>query len=394
MHGRAVRCTYGRVIIQVAVAERPGVIRESAHGHGERQPGMTIPDTQSPDATPTMRDVASYAQVSPITVSRALRDDPRVSPTTKAKVLTAVTALGYRRNEAARNLRLGRSDGLLGLVVANLANPFYAQLALGVESVAAAHGMRVLLGNSGEDPQQERQLAQEFASRGLDGIIAVPSGNHHAYLAPAALAGTPVVLAASPPSNIAVDAVLLDDFGGTWEAARELVGRGHTRIGFLGPSASTWTGSERFRGFCAALEEAGLIADERHIARHQRDVAAAQQAAGRLLDQPDPPTALFAANNRNTIGAYRAIRERRSAVTLAGFDDFELADMLALPLIIVAYDPRELGRQAARLLCERVRDPQRGKDMDPRQVTIPTTLIEYTVGQPTSRRDLGHYKAD
>jgi LacI family transcriptional regulator len=355
---------------------------------------MTIPDTQSPDATPTMRDVASYAQVSPITVSRTLRDDPRVSPATKAKVLTAVNALGYRPNEAARNLRLGRSHGLLGLVVANLANPFYAQLALGAESVAAAHGMRVLLGNSGEDPQQERQLAQEFASRRLDGIIVVPSGNHQAYLAPTALAGTPVVLAASPPSNIAVDAVLLDDFGGTWEATRELIGRGHTRIGFLGPSASTWTGSERFRGFCAALEEAGLTVDERHIARNQRDVQTAQQAAGRLLDQPDPPTALFAANNRNTIGAYRAIRERRSAITLAGFDDFELADMLALPLIIVAYDPRELGRQAARLLCERIEDPQRGKGMDPRQVTIPTTLIEYTAGQPTSRRDLSHHKAD
>ena len=354
---------------------------------------MTAPGESPPATNPTMRDVASYAQVSPMTVSRTLRDDPRVSPGTREKVLTAVTALGYRRNEAARNLRLGRSHGLFGLIVTNLANPFYSQLALGVESIAASHGMSVLLGNSGEDPQRERQLAQDFASRNLDGIIAVPSGNHHTYLDPATL-GMPVVLAASPPSKIAVDAVLLDDFGGTWEATRELIHRGHTRIGFLGPSASTWTGSERFRGFCAALEEAGITAEEHYLARHQLDVATAQQAAGKLLDQPDPPTALFAANNRNTIGAYRAIRERGFTTTLAGFDDFELADMLALPLIIVAYDPRELGRQAARLLCERVEDPQRGKDMQPRQVTIPTNLIEYEADEPTSRRELRHHKAD
>lgn len=324
-----------------------------------------------------MRDVASYAGVSSMTVSRALREDPRVSATTRARVLDAVDALGYRRNEVARSLRLGHSHRLLGLIITNLANPFYSQLALGVEEVAAENGMRVILGNSGEDQKREHELAHDFAARRLDGIIAVPSGNHHRHLEPATLGGTPVVLTASPGAQIGVDSVLLDDFGGTWAAIVKLIERGHTRIGFIGPAASTWTGSERFRGFCAALEEAGLSVEDRYVSRNHLDVASAERAAGNLLDQRDPPTALFAANNRNTTGAYRAIRKRRAVVSLAGFDDFELADMLSLPLIVVRYDPRELGRKAAALLCERIMDPRHGRAIPPRQIVVPTSVVEY-----------------
>src|SRR5690606_9042919 len=99
---------------------------------------------------PTMRDVAERSSVSPMTVSRVLHDDPRVSPETRRRVLKAVDELGYRRNEVARNLRLGRTSGLIGLVVTNLANPFYSQLALGVEAVAAANGLKVVLTNTDE----------------------------------------------------------------------------------------------------------------------------------------------------------------------------------------------------------------------------------------------------
>lgn len=333
-------------------------------------------------SSPTMRDVAHRAGVSPMTVSRALRDDPRVSPEAKTRVVDAVSELGYRRNEAARNLRLGRSNGLIGLVVTNLANPFYSQLALGVEAMAAEHGARVMLGNSGEDVARERQLVHDFASRRLDGIIVVPTGSNHLHLQPAQLSGIPVVLAAGPPVRFEADAVLLDDFGGTWEATHHLIEAGHRKIAFLGLPASTWTGSERFRGYCAALEEAGIPLDDRIISLQHRDVPAAERAMLALLDAEDPPTAVFTANNRNTIGAYRAIRGRQSGTALAGFDDFELADMLSLPLTVVAYDPRELGRRAAELLCDRIdhADPQ-----SPRRVVIPTKLVQYgQAGSPTS----------
>jgi LacI family transcriptional regulator len=325
--------------------------------------------------SPTMIDVAHHAGVSPMTVSRALRDDPRVSPETKTRVMGAVNALGYRRNEAARNLRLGRASGLIGLVVTNLANPFYSQLALGVEAMAGENGTRVMLGNSGADVARERQLVHDFASRRLDGIIVVPAGSDHRHLRPAQLAGTPVVLAASPPIRFEADAVLLDDFGGSWDATQHLIEAGHRKIAFLGLQASAWTGSERFRGYCAALEDAGIPLDDRIISRQQRDVGAAERAMLELLDIEDPPTAVFTANNRNTIGAYRAIRACRPDVALAGFDDFELADMLSLPLTVISYDPRELGRRAAELIRDRIRNPQ--AQHAARRIVLPTRLVEY-----------------
>jgi LacI family transcriptional regulator len=208
-----------------------------------------------------------------------------------------------------------------------------------------------------------------------------------------------VVLAARPPSGIEADCVLVDDFGGTRDATARLIDNGHTKIGFLGLPPSAWTGAERFRGFRAALEAAGLATDERYVRYQQRDIEAAERAARALLALPDPPTALFCANNRNTIGAFRAVNSTGANTALAGFDDFELADMLGLPLTVVAYDPAEVGNQAARLLLDRLargsatqanQAAQAGQSTQtskpaasqkPHRVVIPTSVVEY--GTPT-----------
>lgn len=325
---------------------------------------------------PTLRDVAKAAGVSPMTASRVLRDAPVVSEATRKKVLEAVNALGYRRNELARNLRLGRTSGLIGLVVTNLANPFYSQVALGVEAAAEEAGFKVVLGNTGEDVQRERRLVEELLARRVDGMIVVPAGADDAHLARRRLGHVPVVLGARPPSNISADCVLVDDFGGAREATARLLGAGAKRPGFLGMPAAAWTGSERFRGFCVALDEAGVALDERYVRRNQRTIAGAEAAARELLELAKPPDALFCANNRNTIGAFRALSATGRQVLLAGFDDFELADVLGLPLIVVAYDPAELGRRAAGLLLERMTQRD-GVAEAPRRVIIPTRVVEY-----------------
>ena len=312
-----------------------------------------------------------------MTVSRTVHGDPRVTPTTRERVLAAIEQLGYRRNELARNLRLGRDSGLVGLVVTNLANPFYSQLALGVESAVGEGGLKVVLGNTAEDVGRERQLVEELASRRVDGMIVVPAGADHAHLDPRTLGGAPVVLAARPPSGLAADCVLVDDFGGAREATARLAATGARRIGFLGLPASVWTSSERYRGFCVALEEAGLPVDERHVGRHQGTIASAEAAARRLLDLDEPPDALFCANSRTTLGAVRAIGADGNRMTLAGFDDFEMADVLGVPLILVAYDPTELGRQAASLLVERMGRSSSDGSIPPRRVVIPTWVVEY-----------------
>ncbi|MBW5424796.1 LacI family DNA-binding transcriptional regulator [Streptomyces sp. BG9H] len=331
---------------------------------------------------PTLRDVAERAGVSAMTASRVLRDDPQVLPATRERVRAAAAALGYRPNEVARSLRLGRGTGLVGLVVTNLANPFYSRLALGVDSVLVQGGLKTVIGNTGQDPHAERELVADLVARRVDGIIAVPAGADQRHLAAAVAEGVPVVLASRPPEGFAADCVLVDDFGGAHAATARLLDRGHRRIGFLGSPPAVHTGTERLRGYAAALADAGLSADARLIRQGQTEPHEATRAATELLALPEPPTALFCSNNRNTIGAFRAIRAHRARraageaeVALAGFDDFELADALGLPLTLVAYDSDELGRAAGRLLASRLRTG--GPPAPPREIVVPTSLVEY-----------------
>ncbi|MEO3762331.1 LacI family DNA-binding transcriptional regulator [Streptomyces sp. B8F3] len=343
------------------------------------------------DAQPTLRDVAERAAVSAMTVSRVLRDDPKVLPATAARVRAAVAELGYRRNEVARSLRLGSGTGLVGLVVTNLANPFYSRLALGVDAVVAQQGLKAVIGNTGQDPDTERSLVEDLVARRVDGIVAVPAGGDQRHLAAAAAEGVPVVLASRPPVGFAADHVLVDDYGGARAATERLLAAGHRRIGFLGSPPAVYTGTERLRGYAAALAAAGLPADGTYIRQGQQQTAEAARAAAALLALPEPPTALFCSNNRNTIGAFRAIREAGTATALAGFDDFEMADALGLPLTLVAYDTDELGREAGRLLLARLGERAAagaGPRVDTapappeRRTMVPTTLVSYGTPDP------------
>ncbi|MFB7274679.1 LacI family DNA-binding transcriptional regulator [Streptomyces sp. NPDC056244] len=350
-----------------------------------------MPDTRgSKDAQPTVRDVAERAAVSAMTVSRVLRDDPKVLPATAARVRAAVAELGYRRNEMARSLRLGSGTGLIGLVVTNLANPFYSRLALGVDSFVAQHGLKTVIGNTGQDLDSERGLVEDLAVRRVDGIIAVPAGADQRHLATAAAEGVPVVIASRPPEGFAADCVLVDDYGGARAATERLLACGHRRIGFLGSPPAVYTGTERLRGFADALAAAGLPYDPTYIRQGQQQTGEAAHAAAELLDLPEPPTALFCSNNRNTIGAFRAIRRAGTTTALAGFDDFELADALGLPLTIVAYDSDELGREAGRLLVSRMSEgtarTRAGATTPPRRTVVPTTLVHYGPPEPAYGR--------
>jgi LacI family transcriptional regulator len=346
---------------------------------------MTGSKARRPPAV-TMRDVAARLGVSAMTVSRAIRGDGGIAESTRERVLAAVEALGYRRNDLARQLRTGSAHELVGLVVTGLGNPFYSQLAVGVGEVAEQHGAGLVVASTNGDLQRERELVMEMTGRRIAGLIVVPAGNDHSHLEPRRLEGAPVVLAATPPRGIDVDCVFVDDFNGTYEACRQLIARGHRRIGFLGLPLSLWTGSERFRGYAAAMEDAGLTVEEAYVSRHRGDIELAEQATRRMLALPEPPTALITANNRNTVGALRILRDAPTPVALAGFDDIELADLLQLPLSVVAYDAAAVGREAARLLFARIDEAgvaDTGTRMAGRQqVIIPTRVIDYPRPHP------------
>jgi LacI family transcriptional regulator len=318
-----------------------------------------------------MRDVAEVAGVSLKTVSRVFNSEPNVRSDVRERVEAAVASLGFRRNIVAKNLRDGLATSSIGLVIADLLNPFYAAIATAVEAVANRHQATLIIASSAEDPVRERQVVTDLLERHVDGLIVVPTRSDHGYLEPQRRLGIHVVFVDRPAAGIEADAVVLDNVEGARRAIQHLVALGHRRIGFVGDSEGLPTAQERLAGYRLALNEAGIAFDPAIVRGGSPRSELAEVATRQLLAGEDPPTAIFAENNRNCIGVVRAVRSLERAVGVVGFDDFELADLLAVPVTVVAYDPGELGRAGAELLFARM-----GGDVRPPQrIVIPTRLV-------------------
>ncbi len=318
-----------------------------------------------------MSDVAAAAGVSLKTVSRVVNEEPGVRRETAEIVHRTIAQLGFRRNDLARALRHGRRSGLFGLVIEDVSNPFYSAIARGVEEVTRRRGMLAIAGSSDEDGGRERDLVRLFCERRVDGLLIVPAGDDHGYLLPELRSGTCVVFIDRPPGKIDADVVLLDNVGGARIAVEHLLAQGHRRIGFVGDAPGIFTTAERLRGYRKTLARAGLPPDPSLIRLGAHDAAAAEAAVFELLSLPEPPTALFAGNNRITVGVLRVLGRSGFRLALVGFDDLELGEMLAVPVTVVAYDAAELGRRAAELLAQRLA----GDDSPPQRIVLPTALI-------------------
>jgi LacI family transcriptional regulator len=324
-----------------------------------------------------MRDVAEAAAVSLKTVSRVVNLETGVRPELARRVEEAIAALGFRRNVAARSLRTGRRIGSIGLIVADLMNPFYSSVAKAVEGVAARHGDVIIIGSSGEDAARERELVTNLLHRPVDGLIVVPAGNDHRYLEPERRMGAQIVFLDRGGGRIDADAVVLNNSGGARLGVEHLIRRGHRRIGFVGDSVGVRTAGERLDGYRDALAAAGITYDPDLVRLGSPAVELAETATRELLALEDPATAFFAANNRQCIGVLRAIRSAGRPIAVVGFDDFELADLLAVPVSVIAYDPAELGRAASELLFSRMA----GDARPPQRIVIPTRLIQRGSGE-------------
>ncbi|WP_309052571.1 LacI family DNA-binding transcriptional regulator [Streptomyces sp.] len=323
---------------------------------------------------PTMKDVAARAGVGLKTVSRVVNGEPGVTPDTERRVREAIEALGFRRNDSARVLRKGRT-ATVGLVLEDLADPFYGPLSRAVEEVARAHGALLINGSSAEDPEREQELALALCARRVDGLIVIPAGGDHRYLEPEIRAGVATVFVDRPAGLIEADAVLSDSFGGARDGVAHLVARGHRRIGFVGDRPRIHTAAERLRGYRAAMEDAGLTVDDAWVSLGPTDPERVRGAVEEMLAAPEPVTALFAGNNRVTVTAVRTLAARPRPVALVGFDDIELADLLGIT--VIAQDAAALGRTAAECLFRRLD----GADEPPARTVLGTTLIPRGSGE-------------
>jgi DNA-binding LacI/PurR family transcriptional regulator len=329
-----------------------------------------------------MRDVARLAGVSLMTVSRVVNRESGVQPETAAKVERAIRQLGYHRNDAARQLRRhSEPTQTIGLLVDDIANPFFATLARAVEDAARLHSCVVLIGSSNDSLAREREVIGAFCARRVDGVILVPAAGSHRFLRAQQELGVKIVCVDRPAANLKVDTVLVDNRHGAYEAVRHLIGHGHRRIGYLGDRADIWAVRERYAGFVEALAGEGLDPDPAHIRHGLRGRAEAAEATAALLRQPTPPTAIFASNDLVTMGVLDGLqaagRYGHTPVALVGFDEFALADKVTPALTVVAQDPAAIGATAAQLLFARIN----GDTSSPREVVLLTHLVARGSGE-------------
>jgi LacI family transcriptional regulator len=322
---------------------------------------------------PTLADVAREVGVSAKTVSRVLNEDGPASARTREQVLAAVAKLGFQPNLMARNIRVGGPDTTIGLVIPDLANPFFGAVARAIEDTVRERGLTLLMGSSADDPDRERALTDKFLARRVSILMVVPSvGADHSHLKSHREAGLPVIFLDRPGAGLSTDSIVSSNRAGAHDGVAHLIAHGHRRIGFLGDlPLRLYTRRERLAGYRSALREADIPYD-RSLVANAHDQPGAQAATAQLLDLADPPTALFAGNNIMAFGIVAELaRTKRKDVAVVAFDDVSLAEALEPALTVVAQDAEELGRTAATTALTRL-DGTRTRS---RTITVPTRLI-------------------
>jgi LacI family transcriptional regulator len=295
------------------------------------------------------------------TVSNVLNRPERVSPSTRERVLRAIDELGFVRNEAARQLRAGRSR-TIGLVVLDAGNPFFTDLAAGAESVAVSLGLSVVLCNSNDDTSREHHYLSMLREQRAFGILITPVGTETTAIDEIRRRGIPVVLVdrAARGSQCSVS---VNDRAGGELAVSHLLEQGHTRIGFVGGPVSLSQVSQRLAGARAAIEAAGLPAEALTIIETPRLDVAQGRATGEQLASVPPrqrPTAVFCANDLLALGLLQDTVRRRLSVpgdlAIVGYDDIEFAGAAAVPLTSVRQPRSQLGKAAMEMLIEEATD--------------------------------------
>ncbi|WP_240674918.1 LacI family DNA-binding transcriptional regulator [Cellulomonas endophytica] len=316
-----------------------------------------------------MRDVAARAGVSGKTVSRVHTGDPHVAPETRARVQRALDELGYLPNALATTFRDGRS-AVIGVVVPDVEDPFFAAVVQQVDRTAAAGGMLTIVAGTGQDPAAERARVQTLLSRRLAGLVLAPVSDDQSYLRPWARS-TPVVLVDRRPSRLTADSFASDDEHGAHRLTAHLVEHGHRAVAFLGDTAALPTTAARLAGHRRALAETGLPERPELVAMEGADREGAAAAVAALRALPDPPTALLSSNARCTMALAPLLADLGMAVV--SFGDFPLSDALVPGVTVLDQHPRRLGELAATRVLDRLAHPERRFR---RRETVPATLVE------------------
>lgn len=320
----------------------------------------------------TLKDVAALAGVSIKTASRALAGEPGVNVQTLATIKSAAKKLDYRPNRLAQQLRGGQTTHAMALLIGELHNPFYSEVAAGVESVLRPHGFDIFIASTNEDVDTEKHLIENFIERSVEGILILPASQDHFYLENERRRGTPIIFLDRPPVNVLADSVTLDNRKATQDAIEYLFDEGHKNIAVLADAENVWTARERVIGVRDAYNSKKIQIDESLIINGVTALDAILETLTRLLALPKDraPTAILALNNQITIGVISALQKLKQPLGLVGFDDFDLAEVLSTT--VVRHSPFELGRQGALLALDRLENPNR----KPSHIVMQAELVD------------------
>jgi LacI family transcriptional regulator len=337
----------------------------------------------------SIRDVAAHAGVSVGTASNVLNRPHTVAAQTRARVQAAIAALDFVPNDSARALR-SMSTRTIGLIVLDISNPFFTDVARGVEEAATAEGLAVFLCNSDQSVERERRYLDLLEERRVQGVLITPVNGISARLRSLRRRGTSVVLLDRMAHSRNFCSVSVDDVAGGQLAAAHLVAQGHRRIALVGGSPAIQQVEDRRAGARAALREAGLPeAALLLVETQQLNVAAGRAAGARVAEMPASrrPTAAFCVNDMLALGFLQEMTRRRIAVpgemAIAGYDDIDFAAAAAVPLSSVRQPREELGRAAARLLAE---EAQGGSRHAHRQLVFEPEMVVRESSQAAAQR--------
>ena len=323
----------------------------------------------------TIKDIAKTAGLSIATVSYVINNSRPVSPEAAEKVKQAIYQLGYSPNLIARSLRSKRTS-TIGLVVPDSSNPFFAEIAKGVEDAGFSASYSVILCNSNATLQREQVYLDLLISKRVDGLILASTSATLDHLRPLLQRQLPVVVFYRQAGDLPVDTIQVDNQKGGQDATRHLIQLGHQKIACIRPASAKTPSYHRVDGYVQAMLESGLEISTELMPQGNNRIEGGHAAALRLLDSGQPFSAIFSTNDAMAIGAMRALRERGlrvpEDVSVIGFDDILLASYVVPALTTIAQPKVEAGKRAVEFLIERI---ESCGDCQPHHLVLETNFV-------------------
>ena len=334
-----------------------------------------------------IEDVARRAGVSTATVSRVLSGKPYVSEELRERVLETVRELKYRPSRVARSLRIQRSS-IIGLIISDIQNPFFTSAVRAVEDVAQQRQYSVFLCNSDEDFDKELTYIELMLAEQVAGMIVSPTASSNEVYQRLVEMRVPVVAIDRRVKDVEMDMVVGDNTTAACAVVTHLIENGYQRIGAVLGTPDVSTGAERYQGYANALLQHGLPVRPELVRTGSPRTPNGYTLTMDLLQQEEPPDAIFTGNNLLTVGALRAIHELSlhipDDIALTAFDEMDWMFLMKPALTVVMQPTYEMGQRAAELLLERIADP----DRPPQQIVLQPTIKVRESSQ--RRRDLPH----